>query len=132
MGGQLPGGKGPLGGSGEPDRLDAEQDEQATLFAAARPEVYCLFQTLLFRLLRFAHRQCCCQSISDYSTAREDLHIKEGELEKSRATLEGIAIEYQRLQTNLQKVFLLALQRKGFKLLNLFLNFADGRSGIKN
>lgn len=30
--------------------------------------------------------------------------MKEGELEKSRATLEGIAIEYQRLQNNLQKV----------------------------
>ena len=31
--------------------------------------------------------------------------MKEGELEKSRATLEGIAIEYQRLQNNLQKVY---------------------------
>jgi hypothetical protein len=30
--------------------------------------------------------------------------VKEGELEKSRATVEGIAIEYQRLQNNLQKV----------------------------
>lgn len=32
--------------------------------------------------------------------------FKEGELEKSRATLEGVAIEYQRMQTNLQKVSL--------------------------
>ena len=44
-------------------------------------------------------------SISDYSSAKEDYLMKEGELEKSRATLEGIAIEYQRLQNNLQKVY---------------------------
>ncbi|XP_046656187.1 intraflagellar transport protein 74 homolog [Daphnia pulicaria] len=43
-------------------------------------------------------------SISEYSTAKEDYLVKEGELEKSRATVEGIAIEYQRLQNNLQKM----------------------------
>jgi len=32
------------------------------------------------------------------------LQIKEGELEKSRATLEGIALEYQKLQNDLYKV----------------------------
>lgn len=45
-------------------------------------------------------------SIADYTTAKEDLLLKESELEKSRTTLEGIALEYQRLQTNLQKVAL--------------------------
>lgn len=43
-------------------------------------------------------------SISDYSNAKEDYLMKEGELEKSRSTLEGVAVEYQRLQNNLQKV----------------------------
>jgi len=43
-------------------------------------------------------------SIADYTTTKEDLMLKESELEKSRTTLEGIAFEYQRLQTNLQKV----------------------------
>lgn len=43
-------------------------------------------------------------SISDYANAKEDLQIKEGELEKSRATLEGIALEYQKLQNDLYKV----------------------------
>ena len=44
-------------------------------------------------------------SIADYTTTKEDLMLKESELEKSRTTLEGIAFEYQRLQTNLQKVW---------------------------
>ena len=43
-------------------------------------------------------------SITEYSSTKEDLSIKEGELEKSKATLEGIAVEYQRLQNNLQKM----------------------------
>ena len=43
-------------------------------------------------------------SLSDFSATKESLLLKEGELEKSRATLEGIAQEYQRLNTNLQKV----------------------------
>lgn len=47
----------------------------------------------------------CTRSISDFSTTKENLMLKEGELEKSRATLEGIAQEYKKLQGTLQKVF---------------------------
>lgn len=43
-------------------------------------------------------------SIKDYNNTKDDLVFKEGELEKSRTTLEGVAIEYQRMQTSLQKV----------------------------
>jgi hypothetical protein len=35
-------------------------------------------------------------------TAKEANLVKEGELEKSRATVEGIAIKYHQLQNNLQ------------------------------
>jgi intraflagellar transport protein 74 len=62
---------------------------------------------ILLTLHKLSKQQSLMQlvpSITDYSSAKEDLSIKEGELEKSKATLEGIAVEYQRLQNNLQKM----------------------------
>lgn len=43
-------------------------------------------------------------SADDFVTMRENLAFKEGELEKSRKTVEGLTKEQQQLQQNLQKV----------------------------
>lgn len=43
-------------------------------------------------------------SVDDFVTMRENLAFKEGELEKSRKTAEGLAKEHRQLQQNLQKV----------------------------
>ncbi|GFG30226.1 hypothetical protein Cfor_11146 [Coptotermes formosanus] len=43
-------------------------------------------------------------SLDDFTTVKDNLAFKEGELEKSRKTVEGIAKEQQQLQQNLHKV----------------------------
>jgi intraflagellar transport protein 74 len=43
-------------------------------------------------------------SVDDFAAMRDNLAFKEGELEKSRKTVEGLAKEQQQLQQNLQKV----------------------------
>ena len=74
---------------------------------AERERLSQLESQILLTLHKLSKQQSLMQlvpSITDYSSAKEDLSIKEGELEKSKATLEGIAVEYQRLQNNLQKM----------------------------
>ena len=39
-----------------------------------------------------------------FSTMKEDLAFKEGEMEKSKNTLEGVNREHSQLQVNLEKV----------------------------
>jgi hypothetical protein len=43
-------------------------------------------------------------SLDDFATMKDNLSFKEGELEKSRKTVEGIAKEQQQLHQNLHKV----------------------------
>lgn len=43
-------------------------------------------------------------SIQAYSSMKEDLAFKEGEVEKSRNTLEGLSREHQQLTLNLEKI----------------------------
>jgi len=43
-------------------------------------------------------------SLDDFATMKDNLAFKEGELEKSRKTVEGIAKEQHQLQQNLHKV----------------------------
>lgn len=46
-------------------------------------------------------------TMQGFSTMKDDLAFKEGEMEKSKNTLEGITKEHSQLQMNLEKVFIL-------------------------
>jgi hypothetical protein len=60
--------------------------------------------TALQQMSRNLSRSGHLPSVDDFVTMRENLAFKEGELEKSRKTVEGLAKEQQQLQQNLQKV----------------------------
>ena len=55
----------------------------------------------LSRLLQHAGQ---LPTSSGYNTMKEDLAFKEGEMEKSKSTLDGINREHGQLQQNLEKV----------------------------
>ena len=78
---------------------DAKQQELARL-QELEDQIAALLESMSRNLSAVGH----LPSSQTFSTMKEDLAFKEGEVEKSRNTLEGLSREHQQLSLNLEKI----------------------------
>jgi hypothetical protein len=80
--------------------FDESRDQEMARIGQLESSIVMALQQMSRNLAHSGH----LPSVDDFTTMRDSLAFKEGELEKSRKTVQGLAKEQQQLQQNLQKV----------------------------
>lgn len=80
--------------------FDESRNQEMTRIGQLESSIVTALQQMSRNLAHSGH----LPSVDDFATMRDSLAFKEGELEKSRKTVEGLAKEQQQLRQNLQKV----------------------------
>jgi intraflagellar transport protein 74 len=80
--------------------FDDSRDQEMTRIGQLESSIVTALQQMSHNLAHSGH----LPSVDDFAAMRDTLSFKEGELEKSRKTVEGLGKEQQQLRQNLQKV----------------------------
>ncbi|XP_069681433.1 intraflagellar transport protein 74 homolog isoform X1 [Periplaneta americana] len=80
--------------------FDESRDQEMARITELESSIVTALQQMSRNLAHSGH----LPSVDDFATMKDNLAFKEGELEKSRKTVEGLSKEQQQLQQNLQKV----------------------------
>ncbi|PSN37184.1 Intraflagellar transport protein 74 [Blattella germanica] len=80
--------------------FEENRDQEMNRIGQLESDIVAALQQISRNLAHSGH----LPSVDDYTTMKDNLAFKEGELEKSKKTVEGLSKEQQQLQQNLQKV----------------------------